>query len=241
MKIVKRIIVCLWIAASFFMGMAAFADPYSRLINKGNRYYRNELYSEALKHYIEGKAKNQKALEPVFNIGSAYYKKEEYNSSVDSFEAALELTKKKNKQADIYYNLGTSYLQSGDYEKAIESYIKGLELFPADLNMKYNLELALKRLKEQQKIEDEKKSGASGDGASEKGVRTSDKKSEEGSGEPKEDLKTEESAGRGEEEQTELSREEAERLLRSVNKEQIEILNNIIEKRTSGVQTDKDW
>ena len=80
-----------------------------------------------------------------------------------------------------------------------------------------------------------------GNGASERGVQTSDNKSQEGSGEPKEDLKAEEGADRREEETRELSREEAERLLRSVNKEQIEILNDIIKKRTGGDQTEKDW
>jgi Ca-activated chloride channel family protein len=241
MKIAARILLISCVVLIFFVSMSARADSYSRLLKRGNRYFRNELFGEALKNYLEGKAKNPKALEPAFNAGDAYYKKEDYTTSIESFNESLTLTEKESKRADIYYNLGNSYLQSGDYEKAIDSYIKGLELFPADLNMKYNLELALKRLQEQKKRKEDKQSGGSREGASEKGVRTSEQQSKQGSGEPKEDLRAEEGARKNGNEQNEFSREEAERLIRSVNKEQIEIIKDMIKKRTGGEKTDKDW
>ena len=98
MRIAKRMIFFIWVTAFFFVSIAALADPYSRLINKGNRYYRNELFGEALRHYLEGKDKNPKALEPIFNTGDAYYKREDYSSSIESFNASLGLSKKESKR-----------------------------------------------------------------------------------------------------------------------------------------------
>jgi len=234
----------------FLLSQDGFAETYGRLIKRGNRYYKNELYSDALRYYTEGGNKNPEVLEPLFNRGDALYKTEDYRNSIESFERSLDLIRNDGQRADILYNLGNSYFMAGEYAKSIESYIKGLGLNPTNLNMKYNLELAQKRLNEvkqkqetesegrgkpQEKQPDEESQGSSsgagpqGDSSDQEGKDQQDEKGNSQGG-------TNESG-----DPRELSREEAERLLTSVNREQVEIINDIIQQRVRGEETENDW
>ncbi len=215
-----------------------YAESYSRLIKKGNRYYKNELYSDALRYYLEGQKKNQRACEPIFNAGTAYYKIEDYNNSIESFTKSLDLVEKEEKISDIYYNLGNSQFKSGDFQRAIESYKKGLDINPYNLNMKYNLELAIKRLEEGKKENDKSK-----DSESKKGAKGSGESKTDGDIESQDNLQDnlKEDTGDRSLDKREFTEEEAERLLRSVNSDQTRIINDIIKQRASLVENEKDW
>jgi tetratricopeptide (TPR) repeat protein len=238
------------LTAFILVGTEGNAASYTSLIRRGNRFYRNELYGEALTHYQAGKKKNKNALEPDFNAASAYYKLEDY---VSSREALLSLIQKekgeKRKLSDIYYNLGNSFFKLGDYQKAVDNYIKGLEITPYDLNMKFNLELALQKMessKEQEQTQEQNK-GKDGQG---KGTET-------GGGEGEESGKdqTEEQASKGSQEQEQspkpdeqqelsrdsISRDEAERLINSLNTAQTQTIGEIIKQRISRTENEKDW
>jgi len=224
------------------------ADSYGRLIHRGNRYFKSGLYDEALDNYAKGEEKTPGVFEPVFNRADALYKGEDYRGAIEAFERSLSLSKRRHEKADIYYNLGNSRLMVGDYDEAIESYIKGLELNPANLNMKYNLELALERRRAQDKKDSEREE--------EKGPRGGEKTPE--TGDSKEDSPADDTPEKGEEKGNgqatgngqsdgadhnprELSKAEAERLLTSVSSEQARIINDIINERIQGEESEKDW
>jgi Ca-activated chloride channel family protein len=229
------------------------AGSYLSLMRKGNRFYKNELYGEALAHFLLGKEKNKKVVEPDFNASAALYKMEDYVRSIESLTEALQKRKKELKAADIYYNLGNNYYKLGDWQNAVQSYIKGLELNPYDLNMKYNLELALKKLKENTQPEKEK--------TQEEGVENTGKRKEkEGQPSPQDNnaekkTTTEASPGRGALGSTpgsaslsdspsdamELSQEEAKRLINSLNTDQAQTIREIIKSRISKETHEKDW
>ncbi len=229
------------------------AGSYSFLMRKGNRFYKNELYGEALSHFLLGKEKNKKAVEPDFNAGAALYKMENYVRSIESLTKALQKRKKELKAADIYYNLGNNYYKLGDWQNAVQNYIKGLELNPYDLNMKYNLELALKKLKEKTQPEEEK--------PQDEGVEnTGKRKDKEGQHSPQDnnaEEKTTTKASEGESpgastpgnaslsdspsDEMELSQEEAERLINSLNTDQAQTIREIIKSRISKETHEKDW
>jgi len=169
--------------------------------------------------------------------------------SIESLTEALQKRKKELKAADIYYNLGNNYYKLGDWQNAVQSYIKGLELNPYDLNMKYNLELALKKLKENTQPEEEK---TQEEGVENKGKR----KDKEGQQSPQDNnaeerTTTEASAGASTpgsaslsdspSDAMELSQEEAERLINSLNTDQAQTIREIIKSRISKEIHEKDW
>ena len=206
------------------------ADPYTSVMRKGNRYYRNELFREALGFFQEGVEKNEKSVVPYFNAGSALHKMENYVQSLESLAAALERTSDNEEIAQIHYNLGNNHYLIGNYDKAAEHYVQALEKNPYDLNTKFNLELALKKLSDQASPSQEETEDEKGEGGPE---QTENERSEE----------AEHKGSSGEQEQTadEFSREEAERLVDSVNNDQSRIINEIIQNRAGKVQHEKDW
>ena len=238
-------ILALFAVVSILSAAECSADTYGRLIHRGNRYFKGGLYGEALDNYIRGEEKNPGVFEPVFNRADALYKGEDYRGAADAFERSLDFTKRGHEKAEIYYNLGNSLLMVGEYDEAIKNYISGLEINPANLNMKYNLELALERKKAQEKKDGEREAGkgpqdgsgeAPAEGDSEDN-RPADKSPTDKN--PTDKNPTDESPT--DSNPRELSKAEAERLLTSVGSEQARIINDIIHERIQGEETDRDW
>jgi tetratricopeptide (TPR) repeat protein len=233
-------ILALFAAAAVITAAECGADTYGRLINRGNRYFKSELYGEALDNYMKGEKKNPGAFEPVFNMADALYKVEDYRGAADAFDRSLGFSKLRPEKADIYYNLGNSLLMVGEYDEAIESYIKGLELNPANLNMKYNLELALEGKKAQEKKNGERREGKGPQEGSDKTPAEGDAKDNSPADKsPADNNPTDKNPA--DKSPQELSKEEAERLLFSLSSEQDRIINDIIRERIRGEETEKDW
>jgi tetratricopeptide (TPR) repeat protein len=253
------------LAAAGALACAFYAAPppaqgasFYGLIRKGNRFYKNDLFREAMGYYIKGGERNPKAIEPPFNAGAALYKSEDYVRSIDALAQALRSAKKPELQSNILYNMGNCSYQLGDFGKAAEYYRKGLELTPYDLNLKYNLELALKKLeaKKQEDAESGKgggmgeKAGSPGSGSAESGDGR-EKSSAQGLNRPagsesdEADRRKNESGSAGAEKpepaRDALGREEAERLLRSVNTDQSQIVGDYIKQKLGMSENEKDW
>jgi Ca-activated chloride channel family protein len=201
-------------------------------MNKGNRYYKNELYSEALNYFLKGKEKNEKSFVPYFNCGTASYKVEDYTGAIEYFTEALKHTSNDDEMANIHYNLGNSYFKLGDFDKAIEQYKQGLERSPYNLNIKYNLELALKKKTEQLKqyplSSDLKENEVKNENAREKTEQPESTNLSKG-------LEVEPSGER------KFSRREAEQLINSIYNEKSDTMRDMIKKRLGTTQYEKDW
>jgi len=217
---------------------SAEAGSYSAVMRKGSRYYKNEVYGEALMNYLEGKEKNKKAVEPDFNAACAYYKLEDYVRSAELLTQTLQKHQKGDEASDIYYNLGNSYFKLGDWQNAVQSYIKGLELNPYDLSLKYNLELALNKLKEspQQKSEQQQTEGP------EKAAKKEERDSKESTaGSQGEERSSESGSPEEPPERMNLTQEEAERLINSLGTDQAETIGELIKSRINDEAHEKDW
>lgn len=215
----------------------AEAESLFRLIKRGNRYYKRELYRDALNYYSEGKLRDAKDPVPSFNEGAAYYKMEDYSGSLQSFSRTLELAESEERKSDVYYNLGNNYFKVGDYHKAIETFIKALNINPYDFDAKHNLELAQKRLKEQQK-DDQPEEEKSGESRTQKGEDKEKKAQESNEREPR--------PAQGESDEAtapmrDFTQEEAQRLFESMKSDQTQIIADIIKKRASKEENAKDW
>jgi tetratricopeptide (TPR) repeat protein len=230
----------------FIPALMLDAASYSSIMRKGNRFYKNDLYSEALDHYLMGKEKNKNAEEPFFNAGAARYKMQDYTRAIESFEHLLQGEKLVEHAADIQYNLGNNYYKLGDYEKAVHHYTESLKVNSNNLNCKYNLELALQKLKEsagETQSEDQKTSDtqrqsgedAQHDAPAEKSGNKNGKSSSQQQG-----AEGQQSAAKPAD-QKELGREEAQRLIRSVNTDQTNTIGDIIRQRITRTTNEKDW
>jgi len=119
-SIVKMVIVVL--ALSLF-GCAAImeAEKYSEIYVKGEEYFYNLQFSEAIDQFQKLREDDTSAL---FMIGVSYYMQNRYNESILYLEKVVQLCKNGKlcviPANAVFFWLGRGYLGKGDIEKAIK-------------------------------------------------------------------------------------------------------------------------
>ncbi|HPZ09331.1 MAG TPA: tetratricopeptide repeat protein, partial [Candidatus Eremiobacteraeota bacterium] len=124
-------------------------NPFKSSAREGNDFYREGKYDEALKKYTEAQVEDPDSSDLHYNMGNVFYKKEEYEKAMEEYKKSITNSDKVLDQSS-YYNMGNSYYKMDNLEDAIKSYINALKLNPHDEDSKFNLEMARKKMKEQQ-------------------------------------------------------------------------------------------
>jgi len=128
----------------------ASAQEERHFIREGNKLYQKEKYNEAEIKYRKAIEKNNNSFEARFNMGDALYKQGNYKEALNVWNELLQTTTDKQKLAKLHYNIGNVYLKTNKLKESINSYINSLKLNPGDQDAKYNLSVALQKLKKHQ-------------------------------------------------------------------------------------------
>lgn len=103
----------------------------------GVAYLEEKNYQEAIVCF-EKDIQEEKNLDEAYRgMGIAYFELEEYASSVEALENALDNEAKES--AAIYSFLGAGYLELDNYEKALENYAKALQMEECQDTMKQEI------------------------------------------------------------------------------------------------------
>jgi Ca-activated chloride channel homolog len=129
----------------------------NRAVEQGNARLKAGKADEALGHYDQ--AVRSLAVDPGvhFDRGAALFALSRFKESVEEFLRATEGKTPALKEA-AFYNLGNGLFKLEKYGDAVAAYRRALALDPGDMRAKWNLELALKKKKDQdEKNEKDKK------------------------------------------------------------------------------------
>lgn len=237
---IKRIDIFFYLTILFiliFNTTPVGAEPLELIIHKGNKNYNAKNYEEALKYYLQAEKKSGKNYRATYNKANTLYRLENYTEAEKSYIEALN-TKKDRIKKNAYFNLGNTYFLLGEYKKAIDSYIKALEIDPYDMDAKYNLELAWKKLKEQEKKQSRKNQLDKSKNEDEKKEKTKQEK------EKQEKNKEETTASKKQQSNNELQKmtpQEAEKIINSVENNQDKILRETLLQKVNPEDEEKDW
>ncbi|KPL02233.1 MAG: hypothetical protein AMJ90_06400 [candidate division Zixibacteria bacterium SM23_73_2] len=248
----KKVVLLLVLFVFLFPNFAR-SDSYSSLNNKGNKHYNQGLYDQALKYYQKAEIENPASPEVSYNLGSAFYQKQNYQEALSSYNKALNLEDSLD-LANTYYNLGNTFYRSGKYQEAIGAYQRCLEINPEDEDAKFNLELVKKKTEKMLQNEKERQEE---ENKEKKEKREDQKKQEEQKGQQKQQEKQKQSQPeekKGEQEKRErekiqpptpkegMTKEDAERILNSIKDDEKELQKHrkafLSKKR---VKVGKDW
>ena len=116
-------------------------------LRRGNSFYQEGKYEEALQAYEEAEMLEPDAPEVHYNKACALYRQGKHEEAVQELEIAT-TAKDKSLQQKAWYNMGNACYRSGQLDRAIESYVRALLLDPRDLQAKQNLEFCLKMMQE---------------------------------------------------------------------------------------------
>ncbi len=213
------------------------SDKMHSTIEKGNRYYDKGEHDKALEAYLEAEKQDSVNVIPPFNAGDALYKLGKFE------EGAKEFMKTASSSTDSisamsYYNLGNTAFKSGDFRSAAEAYKKALLINPNDTDAKFNLEYAMRMLKqEQQQQQQEDQNQKKQDKQDQQNQQNQANQSPD---QQKQDKSLE--SGRPQTSQGEITPDELKRILAAIEASDRNTQEELLKKAAQTRHlTDKDW
>lgn len=256
----KFIIACTLVG--LLLAIPIQAEDFASLNEQGNEAYEEGQFKEALDLYHEAEIEKPETPEIYYNQANALVKTGKYEQAIEKYSKALNSTDIKL-QADAYYNQGNGYFMKEDFVNAINAYEQCLNINPDDVDAKFNLELARNRLKEQMERQEQDKQDQQQeqqqDEQQQEEQKQDEQQQEEKSEEEKQQEQQEQEQQGGEEDKDneeqgekpppppesqeqqmeEMSKEDAERLLNSL--EDMEAQNQKRKYKIQGTYQGEDW
>ncbi len=233
-----------WFKLIFIFGLIlsatnVFAQKERKYIRQGNREFENEKFEESEIDYRKAiDLDEKKSHKPLFNVGDALYKQEKYEEAVDQFNNLTDYELSKEEKAKIYHNLGNSLLQSNKLQESIEAYKNALRNNPNDMDTKYNLAYAQKKLEEQQQQQDQNQ-----DQNQDNQDQNQDQKNQDNQDQNQQDKQEQNQDQQQQQQQPEISKEDAERILQALANDEKETQKKVKEQKAAAakVKTEKEW
>lgn len=152
----KKVFVSLLFLSVLLNSSSVEAATASSHVKKGNSFYADEKWDEALNRYIQAQAKKPDSALIQHNLGDALYKQGKYQEARDVYEKGLTLEPQEELKPELLYNLGNAQFRLGKYQEALDNYEKALNLTPEDEDVQFNYELVKKLLEQLEKQQEQK-------------------------------------------------------------------------------------
>ncbi len=245
-------VICYLLILTLISGSVPARD-YVDKVREGNKAFKAGQYKKALDAYHSAETDLPESPELEYNIAGALYHDGGYEEAVEKYQKALNSTNI-DVEAAALYNLGNTQFRMQDYQSAIQSYQKALELRPDDMDAKYNLELARRRLKEQmkQQQQDQQQQDQQQNRQQEEKEQQDQQQDQQQNQEQQQDQqqqqqqqdeknKEEQQQKQTQPQEQKMSREDAERILNAIRDDESEIQKKIKRKMVAGDYAGKDW
>lgn len=125
----------------------SFWNPIRDKSSEGNAALAAGKIEQALEAYGSALKEDPQNPQLLYNIANAYHRQGDLEKAKKYYNEALDRADDRLK-AKIHANLGNNAFKAGEYSDSVESYVKSLRLSPKDEDVKANLELARKKLRE---------------------------------------------------------------------------------------------
>lgn len=216
----------------------SFAQKERKYIRQGNKEFEKADYDNSEVSFRKAvDLEEKKTHEPAFNVGDALYKQEKYEDAAEQFKNIADYELSKKEKAKIYHNMGNSFLQSKKYKESIDAFKNALRNNPTDMDTKYNLAYAQKKLEEQQQQnQDQNKDQQNED----KQDQNEDKQEQDKNQQDKQEQNADQQQ---QQQQPEISKEDAERILQALANDEKDTQQKIKEQQAAvaKVKVEKEW
>ena len=247
-----------------------YGQQERKVIRQGIKAYEEGSYSNAEVRFRKAEDLNQESFEAMFNTGAAMYGQEKYEETVKKYEPLIDRGSDPETLAHVWHNIGNSLLEAQQYEPSIEAFKNSLRLNPGDMDTKYNLTYAKKKLQEQQQQQqqqqqqnqdqdqeqenqdqqqDQDNQDQQQDKQQEQEQQDQDQDQEDNEQEQQQQPQEQEQNEQEQQEQEqqpkpqEISKEDAERMLNAIQQQEKEVKEKVDKKKAASakVKTKKDW
>jgi len=246
----------------FLISMATFAQNERKVIRHGVKAYQEGDFSEAEVQFRKANDINHESFEAEFNTGAALYGQEKYEETVKLYEPLVDKSSDPEALAHIWHNIGNSLLEAQQYEPSIEAYKNSLRLSPIDIDTKYNLAYAKKKLQDQQQQnqdqqdqqqqdQDQQDQQQQNQDQQDQQQQNQDQQEQQQNQDQQEQQQNqdqqEQQQNQDQQEQQprplEISKEDAERMLNAIQQQEKDVKEKVDKKKAAvaTAKTEKDW
>lgn len=222
------------------------AQSTNSLLRTGNSAYNKEKYNNATESYSKALQKAPKDVRANFNQGDALFKLNQLDKAKEHYLAASNTSTNTDIKAKAHYNVGNVLYKQEKWEESAKSYKSSLKLNPKDEEAKYNLMMALAKIKK------EGKSGKDNKKDKDKQDKKDDKKDQQdkkqGDNKPQnqngnQPQQNEQQQKQQQQQQGQLSNEEAQKLLDAIGAEEGKVQQKLTKEKgkPSNKKVQKDW
>ena len=231
---VKGYILCMCLALTAVAGYGQKTDRV--YLRSGNKLYKDSLFVKAEVDYRKALELNPKSADAMYNLGNALMMQEKAKEAMEQFDAASRLEKDKKKLAQIYHNMGVILQSSKQLPQCIEAYKQSLRNNPKDNETRYNLALAQKQLKDQQRNQQNQ------DQQQNKQDRKQDDKQQNKDQQDQNKKEQQQNPQQQQQNQNQMSKENAQQLLNAVMQDEKNVQDKVKKQiQVQGRKLEKDW
>jgi tetratricopeptide (TPR) repeat protein len=236
-----------WIKIIFIYSLAmiamnTFAQKERKYIRQGNKEFENANFENSEVSYRKAvDLEEKKSHEPAFNVGDALYKQEKYEDAIEQFNSLVDVEVSKEEKAKIYHNIGNSLLQSNKLKESIDAYKNALRNNPNDMETKYNLAYAQKKLEEQKQQNQDQNKDQNQD--KDKQDQNQDQQNKDQNKDEQEKNKDQNQQDKQNQQQPQISKEDAERILQALANDEKDTQKKVKEQQAAAakVKVEKEW
>lgn len=230
-----------------------FAQTERSLVRKGNKLYKQAEYYDAAVSYQKAVDENPKSDKAVYNLGNAYYQQQNFEEALQHYGHVGERTHNPKLESKSLYNAGNSLLSQEKYAESIPYFKQALRRNPSDEDARYNLAYAMAKMTEQQNQSEENQQGENEDKEQQEqdqqsGDQNEDEQDDQQDNQDQQQQNQDEQSSSQDksqpDQQPQLSKEDAERMLQALTEEEKKTLENLQNqqmKQLKGVNKEKDW
>ncbi len=153
------LLIILSLLSVILLNSIAFTEPDAKEQKQEDRVSTEQVFESNLEKYEKAVEEDPDSDVANYNLGTAYYRKGQYEKSIESFMKSLNTEDREIEVRAIYnmanskYRLGSMQAESdlnsaiGHYKESLDYYRRAMELDEADRDAKYNHELVEKKIK----------------------------------------------------------------------------------------------
>lgn len=214
-------------------------------VKEGNKVYEKGKYNDAEVSYKKALQKDPASHAAQFDLGDALYKQQRYDEAMRQYNASAAASKSANGKAASFYNLGNSLFQSNKFPESVEAYKRALALNPDDEDTRYNLQLALDRMKQQQQDKKQQKNQKNQQDQNQK--QNQDQKQQQQQqqqqqqNQQQKNQQTKQDQTRQTQMKNQMPKDEADRILEALRNSEKQVQKDLHKRPAGRVHVEKDW
>lgn len=227
----------------------AKAQSTNSLLRTGNTSYNKEKYNNATESYSKALQQAPKDVRANFNQGDALFKLNQLDKAKEHYQITANASTNTDIKAKAHYNIGNVLYKQEKWEESAKSYKESLKLNPKDEQAKYNLMMALAKIKKEGKGgKDNKKDKDKQDKKDDKKDKQDKKdgdnqpKNQQGN-QPQQNEQGQQDQQKQQQQQGQMTNEEAQKLLDAIGAEEGKVQQKLTKEKgkPSNKKVQKDW